>query len=246
MSNIKVRGIIIKQSDFGEANRVLTIFTKEYGIIRAAVYGAKSIKSKNSASTQFLTYADFILRDTGRDMMTLQSSDAVECFFPVHEDIVKLSLCVYFSDLIYNLINQNVPDENILRLFLNTVYALSYKSIDNEVVRTVFELRVLSYAGYRPNLNHCTVCSKSEDITAFSAKTGGIVCRNCAKREDFPIDADIYHAIKYILTTEEKKIFSFQASDEIMKAVSKIAENYMRTYTEKKFSSLEYYKKISI
>lgn len=246
MSDVKVRGIIIKKSDFGEANRILTIFTKEYGIVRAAVYGAKSIKSKNSAGSQFLTYADFMLRDNGRDFMTLKSCDVIENFFPVQEDIVKLSLCVYFSDLIYNLINQNVPDEDILRLFLNTVYALSYKELDTETVRAVFELRVLSYAGYRPNLNNCTGCQSSEDIVAFSPHTGGIVCRRCRRREDISINADIYHAIKYILTAEEKKMFSFSASDDVMREVSKISESYMRTYTDKEFTSLEYYKKINI
>ena len=245
MSNIKVRGIIIKQSDFGERNRIVTIFTREYGIIRTVVYGAKSIKHKNSASTQFLCYADFILRDTGRDMMTFVSSDILESFFPVYEDITKLSLCVYLADLIYSLINQNVPDNNILSLFLNTVYAICYKSIDNSVAKAVFELRVIAYAGYMPNLSHCTMCGKGEDIVAFSPKSGGILCKNCRCVGDFNINAEIYHAIRYILTSEEKKMFSFKASEEVMDEVIKIAESYAKTYNDKPLSSLDYYKKMS-
>lgn len=244
MSNLKVKGIIIKQSDFGEANRILTIFTSEYGIIKAAVYGAKSIKNKNSASSQFLCYADFILKETGRDIMTFVSCDIIDSFFNIQEDITKLSLCVYFSDLIYSLINQNAPDEAILRLFLNTVYALCYKDYDTEMIRAVFELRIMAYAGYRPNLNYCSVCSKSEGITAFCAQSGGILCNNCAKRGDIPIDSGVYHAIKYILSCDEKKMFSFEASKDVLKTVSKISESYVTTYIEKSLSSLEYYKKM--
>ena len=64
MSTIKTKGIILRQSDFKEANRILTIFTKEFGIVNAVAYGAKSIRNKNSASTQIMTYADFILLKT--------------------------------------------------------------------------------------------------------------------------------------------------------------------------------------
>lgn len=245
MSNIKVRGVIIKQSDFGERNRVLTIFTREYGIIRAVVYGAKSIKHKNSASTQFLCYADFILRDTGRDMMTLVSCDILESFFPVYEDIAKLSLCVYLADLIYSLINQNVPDANILSLFLNTVYAICYRNIDNSIAKAVFELRVMSYAGYMPNLSCCTVCQKKDDIASFSPKSGGILCRSCRTADDFGINAEIYHAIRYILISEEKQMFSFKASAEVIREVSKIAEGYAKAYTDNPIASLDYYKKMS-
>lgn len=246
MSLIKLRGIIIKQSDFGEANRVLTIFTKEKGIIKASIYGAKSIKNKKSGLSQVLTYGDFMLNDTGKDLMTVQSIEPIECFFAVHEDIEKLSLCIYFTDVIYSLININSPDENMLKLLLNCIYALAYKENDLETVRAVFELRAISYAGFMPNLYTCTKCQGSDNIIAFSVKGGGIVCEGCAGMEDYPINADVYHAIKYILTAEEKKMLSFKASDDVMKKVSQIAENYVKNYAEKDFYSLEYYKKIKI
>lgn len=246
MSLVKLRGIVIKQSDFGETNRILTIFTKEQGVIRVAVYGAKSTRNKKSGLSQMLTYGDFILNDTGKDIMTLQSVDALECFFPIQEDIVKLSLSVYFIDLFYNLININLPDEGMLNLLLNCLYALAYKEIDEETIRSVFELRVISYAGYMPNLYTCTRCSKNDNIIGFSAKSGGIVCEKCIDGEDEPINADIYHAIKYILTSDEKKMLSFKASDEVLKRVSEISEKYVKNYAEKDFPSLEYYKKMSV
>lgn len=246
MSLIKLRGIIIKQSDFGEANKVLTIFTEEKGIIKASIYGAKSIKNKKSGLSQVLTYGDFLINDTGKEMMTIQSIEPIEYFFPIGEDIQKLSLCIYFADVIYSLINTNSPDENMLKLLLNCIYALSYKENDLEKVRAVFELRVISYAGFMPNLYTCTRCRSSENIIAFSVKNGGIVCDGCADMEDYPVNADVYHAIKYILTAEEKKMLSFKITDDVLKNVSQIAENYVKNYAEKEFSSLEYYKKISI
>ena len=116
MSLVKIRGVIIKQSDYGEGNRILNIFTKEQGIIRAVLYGAKSPKNRNGAPAQFLTYADFMLSNSGRDMFTVRSCEPIECFFAIQEDIEKLALCSYFADLSYTLINLNSADENMLNL----------------------------------------------------------------------------------------------------------------------------------
>ncbi len=244
MSTVKTRGLILKQSDFKEANRVLTIFTKDFGIIRAVAYGAKSIRNKNSASTQVMTYADFVLLNTNKDMMSVQSAEIIESFFGVKEDIVKLSLCVYFADLVYSLLNVNSPDDDMLSLFLNSAYALSYKDVDTEKVRAVFEMRAMAAGGYMPNLSACIKCGDTENISHFSAQSGGIVCKNCNKTGDVPIDAITYHTLAYILSSDTKKMLSFNASEEVMKKISIISQRYVEAFSDKKFKSLEYYKQM--
>ena len=246
MSTIKTKGLIIKQSDFKEANRILTIFTKDFGIINAVAYGAKSIRNKNSASTQVMTYAEFILLNTNKDMMSVQSADIIDSFFRVKEDIIKLSLCTYFADLIYALLNSNSPDCDMLSLILNSVYALSYKEIDIKKVKAVFELRAMAYGGYMPNISCCVGCSSVDNITHFNSQKGGIVCRNCNKSGGHLIDAEVYHTLSYILTADAKKMISFDVSEDTMRRVAEIAEEYVSAYCDKKFKSLEYYKQIQI
>lgn len=246
MLTVKTKGLILKQSDFGETNRVLTVFTKEFGIIRACAYGAKSIRNKNSASTQVMTYAEFLFQKTNKDMMSVRNSEIIDSFFGVKEDIVKLSLCVYFADLVYALLNTNSPDEEMLALFLNALYALSYKDADMEKMRTVFELKAMSLGGYMPNISCCTKCGTVENIFAFSPKNGGLVCRDCSQASDILIDADVYNTIRYILLSDSKKMLSFSAAKEVMERVSKISEKYVGTMTEKEFKSLDYYKKMMI
>ncbi len=244
MKTVKARGIVIKQTSFGEANRILTIFTHEYGIIKACAYGAKSIRSKNSASAQFLSYGDYILYKSNHDIMNIQSSEIIESFFSVQEDIVKLSLCVYMCDLTYSLINTDMPEPPLLSLLLNCIYALSQKNVSPDTVKAVFELKATAYAGYMPNLGCCS-CGSANGICAFSCSKGCIVCSECRTASDFPVDSGIYHALKYIFETDTKKMFSFNASQDVMKAISEIAEKYAQYHTEKRLSSLDYYKKIS-
>ncbi len=243
MKTVKARGLVIKQTAFGEANRILTIFTQEYGIIQACAYGAKSIRSKNSASSQFLSYGDYVLYKGGGNMMNIQSAETIESFFSVQEDVVKLSLSVYMCDLAYSLINTNVPEPLLLSLLLNCIYTLSQKDIPLELVKAVFELKATAYAGYMPNLNCCS-CGSVDSICAFSCSKGGIVCSDCRGASDIPIDSGIYHALKYIFESEPKKMFSFNASQNVIKAISEIAEKYAMYHTEKKLPSLDYYKKV--
>lgn len=246
MQTIKVKGLVIKQSTFGEANRILTLFTREYGIIKATAYGAKSSKSKNSASTQFLCYGDYVLKKSGTEFYTVTSADTIESFFEIHKDIIKLSLAVYMCDLVYALINTNSPDENIMSLLLNSLWALAKKDYKDTLVKAVFELKAMCYAGYMPNLNYCSACFSKSDISFFSCIGGGIMCKNCKKTADIAIDASVYHALCYLVACEQKKMFAFTVSDEVLEVISKISEEYMMTYTEKVPQSLSYYKKISI
>ena len=246
MAGVKTQGIVIKQSDFGESNRIITIFTREFGIIKAVVYGAKSIKSKKGAACQFLTYADFVLSSKNSDLMTVQSVDVIESFYPLREDIEKLSLCVYFADLTYALLNQNSADEAVLSLFLNTVYALCYRDFSQKIIKAVFEMRITSLAGYMPNISECCVCASKENFLAFSESFGGIVCKNCVHKGDIIITPDVYKAISYIIKSETKRMFSFTISDEVLEKVCEICEKYVMAHTERSFSSLDYYKKIQL
>ena len=244
MNTFKARGLVIKQTEFKEANRILTIFTHEYGIIQACAYGAKSIRSKNSASTQFLAYGDYVLYKGSGSMMNIQSSETAESFFSVQEDVVKLSLCVYMCDLTYSLISTNVPEPLTLSLLLNCIYALSQRDIPIEAVKAVFELKATAYSGYMPNMD-CCVCGSVDDICAFSCSKGGIVCPDCRSTADIPINSGVYHALKYIFEAEPKKMFSFSASQSVIETICEIAERYAVYHTEKRLSSLDYFRKIS-
>ena len=222
----------------------MTIFTKDFGIIRAVCYGAKSIRNKNSASTQVMTYADFVLVNTNKELMSVQNAEIIESFFGVKEDIAKLSLCVYFADVVYSLLNTNSSDEGMLSLILNSVYALSHKENNTEKVRTVFELRAMALGGYMPDIYSCVKCNSAENIAHFSPTGGGIVCEGCKNKSDILIDADVYYALSYILTADVKKMLSFNVPRDVLKKLTDISENYVKAFSDKPFKSLEYYKQM--
>ena len=117
------RGIIIRQNNYGDAHRMLSVFTKDSGIIKAVRYGVRGKKTSNAAAFQLFCYGDFKLRPSRGEIMTAVSADVLDGFYPVSEDIVKLSLLSYLADITYCLLGEGNPDNRILSMFLNTVYA---------------------------------------------------------------------------------------------------------------------------
>lgn len=242
MAQIRARGIIIKQSDYGEGHRMLSIFTEEYGIVKAVSYGVKKTKSKVAASSQFLCYADFELyKSNNKDVMTVNSIDVIDGFYPVSEDIKKLSLCVYLADITYSILGTNNPDIRMLHIFLNTVYALSYRAEPLDKIKAVYEMKLMCVGGYMPSINSCVSCG-SFDVFAFDLLKGGMVCRNCGGKYNIRMDKGLHQALEYITASEDKKMLSFNASEKLLQNLGKLTEQYVSLQLDRKFQSLDYYK----
>ncbi|MBQ2664274.1 MAG: DNA repair protein RecO [Clostridia bacterium] len=242
MAEIRAKGIIIKQSDYGEGHRMLSIFTEEYGIIKAVSYGATKTRSKSAASSQFLCYADFDLyKANNRDIMTVNAIDTLDGFYPACEDIKKLSLAVYLCDITYSILGTNNPDARMLHILLNCIYALAYKDEPPEKIKAVYELKMMCVGGYMPELTACASCGKS-DIFAFDILKGGMVCHDCGGKYLVKMDKTLYKALEYITAAEDKKMLAFNASDELLKRLNSLTEQYVSLQLDTRFQSLDYYK----
>lgn len=245
MSTIEAKGIVIRQTDYGEANRMLTIFTKEYGIIKAAARGVRKVKSRQAAASQFLCYSDLNLYKGTSDIVTLNSAQTIESFYPICEDIEKLALFTYLSDVTAYLVGEGNPDEEILRLFLNTLYLCAYEKLPPLMAKVVYELRVMAYSGYAPDLSACASC-KDSDIRWFDTRSAHAFCDRCVHRKNgmYALSKDMAQALLYILSAPEKKMFSFRATDALLERLSTVSESYVRDQAEKDFPSLAYLKKL--
>lgn len=242
MANINLRGIIIKQSDYGEGHRMLSIFAEDYGIIKAVNYRAKKSKSSLAAS-QFLCFGDFELYKGIKEIATVNRVDTQDGFYHIAEDVEKLSLCVYMADITYALLGNNNPDNDILRAFLNAVYALNYRDYSIDKVKAAYELKMMTLGGYMPNIDCCTGCGSGETF-AFDIERGGMVCGNCMGKYSIRINEGVYKALRYIVCSDNKKMLSFGGNDALYKKLSEITEKYVSIQLDCQFKSLEYLKAI--
>lgn len=239
-----MKGIVIKQADTTEGNRIIWIFTDEYGIIKASGRGALKVRGKNGAGSQLLTYAEFEVFPA-KDVHTLASATPLESFLPVQESITKLALASYFCEAVYRHIGLNNPDREIYRLLLNCIYALSYKNFSEKAVKAVFEARFTASIGYRPVLDCCIECGDMNSEFCFSFEKGGVVCKSCAAG-DAVISHSAISAWRYICDCSAEKLFSFEADKECIDNLEKITDKYLDFHTDIKLKSLEYYKAVRL
>lgn len=235
------RGIIIRQSNYGEAHRMLSIFTENDGIIKAVRYGVRGKKASNAAAFQVLSYGDFRLRPSGGGVMTALSADIIDGFYPVSEDIVKLSLLNYFADITYAMLGEANPDKRILSLFLNIVYAAAYRNEPLLKLKCVYELKLMCASGYMPNLGLCGECGAEAHF--FSPGRGCMVCDKHKSREDIELSYSALSLMRYIVSCPDKKMLSFEAKNEsIYDELGFVTQTYVIAQSGRIFSSLQYFR----
>lgn len=241
MAGVKTNGIVIKQSDFGEGDRMLWVFTEDFGIIKAVGRGARKFKSKSGSSGQFLCYGEFDFFCNG-EIWNINSFTPKEAFEPLQYDFKKLALANYFSELTFIFLDFANQDKIMLRLFLNTLYACAYKDINLKLIKLAFELKTLSLNGFLPKIDNCSFCGE-EKITAFDIISGGVVCRECEGETSIKISEESLLFFRYLICCDIKKMFLYEIPEQVISELAYISERYLKHHADREIKSLDYYKK---
>ncbi len=240
--HIKTDGLVIKEQNTGESDRLITILTRNNGLIRAFVRGAKNIKSKNLSSTQLLCYSNFTFYKK-KESNIVDSAEPIEVFFDLRNDIEKLSLALYFAQVAGELSPQDDNAQDFLRLLLNSLHLLCNEKRNPFIIKSTFELRILSNAGYMPDLLACCECGEFEsDMMYFDVQSGLLSCFECKGNENSQrLSKGVVSAMRYIIYSEPEKIFDFSLSKSGEKELSDICEKYLITQTQRSYKTLDFY-----
>lgn len=242
---LKTKALVIHVTEYYNENVLLLLLTPDHGRISAKVKGIRRKNSTLSASCQLLAYSEFTLFEY-RDMYTVNEASTIELFMPLRNDLLKLSLGTYFAQIGGTVALEDTPSSEILSLTLNCLYALSHLNVPDTQVKAVFELRMVSIAGYTPNLECCVLCG-SETPLYFDFAGGVLLCEQCGGYLQTPyqdIDPSILEALRYILNCDPKKLFSFRVGDATLENLAALTETYLLTQFELCFPTLDFYKSL--
>ena len=242
---INTNGIILREQNIGEKDRLVTVLTRERGILKAFVRGANSLKDKKHSATGLLCYSDFSIFE-GKDSYIIDSAEPVEVFFNLRNDITKISLAQYFCEISFELAPEGENAEDFLRLMLNCLHMLANNKKPAEQLKAIFELRTASLAGYMPNLVACDACGEFETKKMyFDIEKGLLYCENCVEYATlFEIDVSLVRSLRHIVYAPLEMLFNFSLPDESLEELSFITERYLLTHANRNFKTLEFYKSI--
>lgn len=173
----------------------------------------------------------------GQDHYTINSCETIEMFYKLRTDLDKLKYAVHITKIIQDVTNENENSYKILQLFLNTLYMFSETDKNPDFILSIFKLKLLCLLGFKPRIDECVECKTKENIEYFSIKDNGVKCSTCHKidKSCIKISKSTYIAIKYIITSPAKQLYSFDLKDESLKELELISKIYLNEKLEKEY-----------
>jgi len=196
--SFRVEAVVLRHADYGEADRLLTLYTRQLGKTRALAKGARKIASRKAGHIEPFTHVRLQLAK-GRDMLLITQADTVDAYQPLREDLILTSQAAYILELLDRFTYEDeLENSTIFRLLTDTLARLASKA-DPWLVTRYYEMRLLDNLGFRPQLQECANCGreiKPED-QFFSFSAGGVICPRCGQglRNVHPISIE---ALKYL------------------------------------------------
>ena len=180
--SFRVEAVVLRHSDYGEADRLLTLYTRQLGKTRVIAKGARKIASRKAGHIEPFTYVKLQL-SKGRDMLVLTQADTVDAYLPLREDLILTSQASYVMELLDRFTYEDdTENPSTFRLLTETLSRLASK-FDPWLVIRYYEMRLLDHLGFRPQLFECANCGreiKAED-QFFSFSAGGVICPRCGQ-----------------------------------------------------------------
>ncbi len=235
-------GLILKSSRTGEQDRLVTLLTRDLGVVRAFAHGASKAKGRSASATETLCYSTFTLSEH-KGTYSISEATPVELFFDLRSDIERTTLAQYFCEVAMNLVVEGEEASSALKLMLNSLYLLSKNLRDMRLIKAVFELRMMTISGFMPDAEACCECGKNQIHRPLFDINGGVVrCDGCGG--GVYITNGVLEAIRYICTAEDSRIFSFDLGEDSLQILSDVAERYIISQSDRGFTALDFYKNI--
>ena len=247
MAFLKTDALVLREVRYKEADRILTLFTFDRGIVTAKARGALRKSSRIAAATQQLTLSEMNLFEN-RGRLIVQEAAVKEPFDGLRMSFENFALGCYFAECIEAFVQEEQPDADSFQLILNSLYAISHDLWSPLLVKAAFEVRLMCLMGYAPDLSGCCFCGKKDPVLpVLGIRSGHICCRACRNSDFgeglFLSDASL-GAMRYIVSAPSKRLFSFTLPDDSLMRLSLSSESYLSAQAGRRFSTLEYWKRI--
>ena len=236
---VTVNGIILSAMPVGEADRRLSLLTKELGKISCFARGARKPTSRFVGDCRPFTFGSFELMP-GRDAYALSGDNVTERFGGVTEDLVKAAYGSCFLELSGRISHENTDGGPALSLLYYALKAIERGVMDPKLVKTVFEAKTLQFEGYLPSFTHCAKCRKELTEAAFYPALMSPVCRECAgESPSYPLSKSALFTMNFIAGTESRKLFSFTLKEDVLKEVKEVVDLLLSNMLGKPLKSAE-------
>jgi len=238
--NYQTEAIIIKKIKLGEADRILTLYTPDFGKVEAVAKGVRRPKSKMAGHLELLTHSQIRLA-RGRNLDTIIGSQTLDSFLSLRNDFWLTSLGLYIAELVNQFTVEHVASPLLFQLLLDTLRRLSQLK-NTDLLLRYFEVHLLDLAGYRPQLQECVSCriELQPSLNFFCSSSGGILCPNCQFEQQpssFPISVEALKVLRLFQSGPYEVADRLKINQELSQELKAALASYIRYLLEREVKS---------
>jgi DNA repair protein RecO (recombination protein O) len=245
--SFRVEAVVVRHSDFGEADRLLTLYTRQLGKTRALVKGARKVTSRKAGHLEPFTHVRLQLA-RGRDLLIVTQADTIDAYQALHENLILTGHASYILELLDRFTYEDeLENASIFRLLTETLARLASRS-DPWLAIRYYEMRLLDYLGFRPQLFECANCGRQilPEDQFFSFSAGGVICPRCG--QGLPNLTSIsVEALKYLRHFQRSgyaEASRARPSLEVQKETESLMQGYFTHLLERELNTPGFLKRI--
>ncbi|MBA2938131.1 DNA repair protein RecO [Paenibacillus sp. CGMCC 1.16610] len=236
-----VQGIVLRSMDYGEGNKIISLFTPELGKVGVMARGAKKVKSRHAAVTQLFTYGDFVFFKTRGQMGSLNSAEIIEAHHALREDLHMSAHASYLAEMTDRMLGDEEGSTYLFEQLKAGLMAIE-EGKDMQIVVHLYEMKMFELAGYLPVTDACVSCGETSDITHFSPSMGGTLCSRCRYKDTVAIRVGegALKLLKLFPRMDMRRLGAVQVKDETKAQLKTCMRTYMDIHIGVKWKSRDF------
>ncbi len=245
--SLRVEAVVLRHMDYGEADRILTLYARQLGKTRAIVKGARKMTSRKAGHLEPFTHVKLQLAK-GRDLLLVTQAEAIETYLPLRDDLELTGHASYVIELLDRLTyDDGTENSTIFRLLTETLSRLASKADPWLTIRW-YEMRLLDNLGFRPQLVQCANCGGEiiPENQYFSFSAGGVICPTCGKGLPNlkPITVEALKYLRHFQRSSFAEASRARPSSEVQKETETLMQGYFTHLLERELNTPGFLKKI--
>lgn len=242
----QTQAIVLGHIEYGEADRILKIFTYEKGKITVIAKGVRKIRSRKAGHLEPFTRVNLYLAK-GRNLDIVTQAETVDPYIGLRDDLQRLAFAAYVVEVLDRFSYEEGQNVSMFRLLADTLGRLETLPNPKTVIH-YYEVRLLELLGFRPQLFECIDCGEKihKQDQFFSPLVGGVVCPKCgsARSEAWPVSQDVLRYFRHLQRSKWRQIEQMVIPEPVELGLAALIEAYLTYLLERKLNSPDFLKKV--
>ena len=238
----RTEAIILRRQDFGEADKLLTLYTPGLGKMRVLAKGVRKPKSRKGGHVELFTHSNLLLAK-GRGLDIVTQAETIHSFLPIRRELLRTSYAYYAAELLDKFTEEGEENRSLFDLFMDALLWLSDAEDLNLALR-YFELHLLDYVGYRPQLFQCLRCARLIESAEsfFNYGLGGLLCPRCGKGErgSREVSPQVLAILRHLQTKDYAVCHRLRIDQAVHEELETLLRRYIVYLLERKLKSIDF------